>query len=84
MSLHLVFSAAGWRACAARLQDADATVLLGDGVYVATQPQPAGLHVLSEDAHIRGVPVDASHSLISYEALVALCIEHHPVVSWND
>jgi len=84
MSLHLVFSSRGWRACEPRLQPADAVVLLGDGVYVAGTHQTSSLYVLSEDAHIRGLRFDTRHTPISYEELVALCTEYQPVVSWND
>ena len=84
MSLHLVFSTSGWRSCRARLAHADAVVLLGDGVYTANQAENSAVHVLEEDAQIRGVAVDAKHTLISYEELVTLCTEYQPVVSWND
>lgn len=84
MSLHLVFSTSGWRSCRVRLAHADAVVLLGDGVYAAHQAEHSAVHVLEEDAHIRGIAVDAKHTLISYDELVALCTQYQPVVSWND
>ena len=84
MSLHLVYSAGGWRACQARLGANDSVVLMGDGTYVATTDNSAGLNVLEQDAHIRGIRVDPAHTCISYDQLVVLCTQHHPIVSWND
>ena len=84
MTLHLVFSSNGWQACQLRRQGNDAVVLLGDGVYVAQQAESTDVHVLAEDAHIRGVSTDASTTSISYDELVVLCTEYQPVVSWND
>ncbi len=84
MSLHLVFSAAGWAACQPRARISDAVVVLGDGVYLASQEQPRAFQVLAEDAEIRGIRSHKSHMLITYEALVQLCADHQPVISWNN
>jgi len=83
MSLHLIFSSAGWRACRIRAQDEDQIVMLGDGVYSSTDNLPARVLMLDEDLKIRGLSGSYTNT-IDYPELVRLCVEHHPVVSWNE
>jgi len=67
-----------------RAQADDEFVLLGDGVYAATAGLSLKAKVLAEDLQVRGVRARADMDLIEYPALVELCAQHHPVVSWND
>ena len=84
MSLHLVFSTAGWHACKPRMLIDDAVVLLGDGVYVASILDDLSAYGLTEDFHIRGIALPYDLQPLDYIGLVALCTEHHPIVSWKD
>jgi len=63
-------------------------VLIGDGVYAYHAQEhadvPANVHIVAEDAHIRGLKTLPQHLQIGYDDLVALCADHQPVISWND
>ncbi len=84
MSLHLVFSAAGFKAGTARSSDEDVMVLLGDATYTASRENLSEhLLVLEEDALVRGIDVDKTF-LIDYSRLVELVSSHSPIVSWHD
>ncbi len=85
MSLHLVFSAAGLRACQERIGADDELLLLGDGVYAGTGSDarwPCTVHALSDDVLARGLAEQMTVPVISYAGFVALCTRHTPVVSW--
>ena len=84
MTLHLVFSPAGWSACQLRLNATDTVVLLGDAVYVADQLDMPVVSYLDEDLKIRGCKAPTSATTINYEGMVKLCTKHNPIVSWND
>ena len=91
MSLHLVFSPAGLRACSRRWQSGDKFVLLGNGVYAHKQALDAGIdptdmHLLGPDAEARGISSEATGSLVSidYPAFVELTLQCSPIVSWNE
>ena len=85
MSLHLIFSAAGWQAAQDRIATDDAVVMLGDGVYVRTMSKASRPpFVMGEDARARGLAVPQEPYSIDYDQLVELCTEHFPVVSWHD
>jgi len=65
-----------------RARDEDQIVMLGDGVYSSADELPVGALMLDEDLKIRGL--SGSHTnTIDYPELVQLCVEHFPVVSWN-
>jgi sulfur relay protein TusB/DsrH len=84
VSLHLVFSTAGWHACKPRMLVDDTVVLLGDGIYVASCLEDLSAYGLTEDFHIRGIELQPHLKSLDYPGLVALCTEHHPIVSWKD
>ena len=84
MTLHLVFSPAGWSSCQLRLSTSDSVILLGDGVYVAGQIEQPQISVVGEDLEIRGCKAPARASVIDYQDMVELCTQHNPIVSWND
>jgi sulfur relay protein TusB/DsrH len=91
MSLHLVFSRAGLKACCKRQQAGDKLVLLGNGVYAYTEAldagiQPADLCLLAPDAEARGISGQGTLGLahIDYPTLVELTQECSPIVSWNE
>ena len=82
MSLHMVFSTAGWAACQARRLPEDVVLFIGDGVYCARSDTPA--YALSEDLDIRGVSAVDTVTTIDYAQMVELCTQHQPIVSWKD
>jgi sulfur relay protein TusB/DsrH len=91
MSLHLVFSPAGLKACSSRWQSGDKFVLLGNGVYAHKQAldagvEPADLHLLGPDAEARGITSQTTGALvhIDYPALVELTQQCSLIVSWNE
>ena len=91
MSLHLIFSPTGAKACLSRWSPDDSLVLLGDGVYAANQltqsPVPAAaIDMMASDAEARGITESEQGgiSCIDYKQLVGLTEEHSPVVSWHD
>ena len=91
MSLHLIFSPAGARACLHRWSADDRVLLLGDGVYAANQLTqshvPANaIDMLASDAEARGMTagVQGGIGLIDYKQFVGLTEKHSPVVSWKD
>ena len=85
--LHLAFTKAGLQACAQRLVDEDHLVLVGDATYEITwacqQISESQLHILADDAKLRGVEASSSVA-ISYREFVQLCVDHHPVASWGN
>jgi|TARA_B110000977_G_scaffold12695_1_gene16134 sulfur relay protein TusB/DsrH len=85
MSLHLVFNTAGYEACLKRKLSDDPIILLGDGVYCATQLEGGNIHALEIDAQVRGMSLAQSKAKpIDYDAFVALTELHSPVVSWAE
>lgn len=66
------------------LSAGDALVLCGDAVLGWQQPWPehVQLHVLTEDACARNLPLPATVSAIDYPELVQLCENHARVVAW--
>ena len=62
----------------------DVVVLLGDGVYVASSLDDLSGCGLTEDFHVRGIELPPDLQPLDYTGLVALCTEHHPIVSWKD
>ena len=91
MSLHLIFSPAGARACLHRWSADDRILLLGDGVYAANQfaqsHVPANaIYMLASDAEARGITENERGGirLIDYKQLVELTEEHSLIVSWRD
>ena len=87
MTLHLVFTDAGRRACQPRAQAGDVALLLGDGIYAGTLPEetwPCAVQALAEDAAARGVDERLAVPAISYADFVRLCEQHIPIVSWTD
>ena len=90
MSLHLIFSPAGARACLPRWSADDRILLLGDGVYAANQLTqshvPANaIDMLASDAEARGMTAGERGDIrrIDYKQLVGLTEEHSPIVSWH-
>ena len=91
MSLHLIFSPAGARACLHRWSADDRILLLGDGVYAANQLTqshvPANaIDMLASDAEARGITENERGDIrrIDYKQLVGLTEEHSLIVSWHD
>ena len=87
MTLHLIYSSAGLDAARERSSAGDVLVLLGDAVYRAqseTMPASESTFILDEDCRARGLSLPAECTVIDYARLVELCIEHQPIVSWND
>jgi sulfur relay protein TusB/DsrH len=83
MSLHLVFSESGWRACCPLREPQDAVVFIGDGVYATGAASIHNAFVIAEDLAIRGIRGNQDISGIDYPELVTLCTRHKPIVSWN-
>jgi tRNA 2-thiouridine synthesizing protein B len=86
-TLHLVNRAAALDACLAVAAEADAVLLLEDGVYAGTRelaPQRA-LHALEPDVQARGLTgrLAAQVTLVSDAQFVVLVEAHQPVVSWR-
>lgn len=91
MSLHLIFSPTGAKACLYRCSPDDRLVLLGDGVYAANQlkksPVPAAaIDMMASDAEARGITENERGDIrrIDYKQLVGLTEEHSLIVSWHD
>ena len=91
MSLHLIFSPTGAKACLDRCSPDDRLVLLGDGVYAANQltqspVSAAAIDMMASDAEARGMTagVQGGIGLIDYKQFVGLTEKHSPVVSWKD
>ena len=91
MSLHLIFSPTGAKACLHRCSPDDRFVLLGDGVYAANRlkkfPLPAAaIDMIDSDAEARGITENERGDirLIDYKQLVELTEEHSLIVSWRD
>jgi sulfur relay protein TusB/DsrH len=84
-TLHLAFSASGLASCERRRREGDVVVLLGDGVYAAMGSEPlANAYVLACDLEARGAVNKLDLASITYDGLVSLCTQHHPIVSWNN
>ena len=85
MTLHLIFSPAGWQSCVARLGAEDVVILLGDGVYVADRVVQREVLVIEEDCTIRGVKVmNEAATYIGYADMVKCCVENNPIMSWAE
>ena len=90
MTLHLIFSPAGWQSSVARIGAEDVVILLGDGVYVADQvdqgrPDQGEVLVIEEDCTTRGVKVvNEAVTCIGYAELVDRCVENSPIMSWAE
>ena len=87
MSLHLVFTTAGLRACQPRADADDVMLLIGDGVYAglaADTSWPCAVQALQDDAAARGVTDRLHVDAIGYDDFVALCTKHKPIVSWTN
>jgi sulfur relay protein TusB/DsrH len=82
VTVHLVFSKRGLAACSAVRRAQDPVVLLGDGVYAHAAADPE-VRILDEDLTIRGIVTHAA-TTVTYDALLELCAQHTPIVSWND
>lgn len=65
---------------------ADALLLLGEGVYATAHADPRlahrPVHVLLEHAEARGLPRVAWAHYIDYEGMVELTEQHHPIQTW--
>ncbi len=87
MSMHLIFSPAGFDAAAARAEPTDQFILLGDGVYTRkplSADSAATLFVLEEDLRVRGLDPLPAWQPIDYDRFVELCAACAPAISWND
>ena len=93
MTLHIVskspYSSSALADCLNACGEADAIVLIEDGVYAAQgghaqQEALAGRQVfcLASDAEARGVAVSPPFNRIDEQRWVTLCTEHNPIVSW--
>ena len=87
MTLHLIYSVAGFNAAAQRCEHDDAFVLMGDAVYLARPGNTApreNMVMLAQDGEVRGIGGQTMVPAIDYPQLIELCVQHHPIVSWND
>ena len=87
MTLHLIYSIAGFDAAARRCAPQDTLVLMGDAVYLARPGNTApreNVVMLAQDGAVRGIGGQTIVPAIDYPRLVELCVDHHPIVSWND
>ena len=71
-------------------QAGDALLLLQDAVYAATQELTLmslpglKLYALENDILARGISIaNPQISVINDQQWLALCLEHHKVISWN-
>ena len=81
-TLHLVFSADGYRTCLQRLAEGDVVVLLQDGVYA--QSIRPGTSVLSDDVMARGMANYLTQTTpVEWADIVRLTETHQPIVSWR-
>jgi sulfur relay protein TusB/DsrH len=85
MSLHLVFTRAGYVSCLQRKLPDDPVILIADGVYVSPSTALGLTHALERDAKIRGVNLEKNKvNPIDYDAIVSLTEKHTPIVSWSE
>ena len=82
-ALHLAFSTAGLEAARLRQGEADAVLLIGDGVYAARNATDA-IYALEEDLIVRGIAPSSAVTVIDYAGMVDLTTQHHPLVSWRE
>ena len=83
MALHLIYTPAGWQACAQVRKSTDPAILMGDAVYAWNGTTDDQVSALQEDTAIRGVNIPAA-TQITYSQMVKLCETNTPIVSWND
>ena len=85
--LHVVNGPAGIDSCLANVADGDALLLLGDGVYAASDRRLGAVGVpvaaIAEDAQGRGVTLAAQVSPVDYDAFVELVVTHDASVTWG-
>ncbi len=84
MAIHLVQRAHAYLPCSRTRADGDVVVLLGDGVNALLQGAQdcfAGATDVTERGLTELLP--ATTPLLSDAELVALCVEHTPVVTWT-
>ena len=85
--LHVVNGPRGLDSCLAGVADGDAVLLLGDGVYAASDARLSDIDVpvvaIDEDVDARGVALGPSVDSVGYDGFVALVVAHDASVTWG-
>ena len=85
--LHLVNRPEALDSCVGHVVRDDGVLLLGDGVYAASDPRLAGLGApvaaIDDDALARAVALPPVVRPLGYDGFVALVVEHDASVSWT-
>ncbi len=85
--VHLVCRPEALTSCLGQLADGDAVLLLGDGVFAASDRRLDAVHVpvaaLCDDVAARGVKLAPPVEAVDYNTFVALVVAHASSVSWT-
>ena len=86
-ALHIVNRRSGLASCLAVAAASDAILLIEDGVYAATRPQPwpGAVFALRPDVEARGLIERLSDDvqLATDADFVELVVGHQPIVTWR-
>ena len=84
MTIHLIQRSVAYESCRKVALAEDTLVLMGEGV-MAVLAGAENCLATNTDVIARAVEkrLPASIQLLSDEELVALCVQHAPIVSWN-
>jgi len=83
-TLHTVNRVSALASCLQTAADDDSILLIEDGVYAATQPQPRALLAIDVDVQARGISsrLTENTKVIGYAEFVELTVQHNPIVTW--
>ena len=85
--VHLLSNASSLSSCLKNIEQDDALLLLGNGVFAAYDEKIKGIGVpiaaIDEDAVSRGVQLMPYVQPVSYEEFVGLVVKHDSSVSWT-
>lgn len=85
--VHLLSNASALNSCLQTIEQNDALLLLGDGVFAARDERLKRLSIsisaINEDAISRGVELMSHVKSVNYDEFVELIVNHHSSVSWT-
>ena len=84
MSLNIVYTPAGYAAYKKYAGQDDVVILVGSGVYAASEDIEHSVVGLADDFKAAGLSAPSGLELITYEQFVELTVQHHPAVNWHD
>lgn len=67
------------------INDGDAVLLIGDGLYGSAHPSlrhQQNLFAIEEDRATRGLRAETAVTYIDYPAMVTLTETHTPIITW--